>query len=424
MKKIILIISVSLLAIVIYAYDSSIETTGTEKEKNFLKELEKEYINEALELYQKNVEKKKAKGETVTQTKQDVTNKTKAKFNYDMEQIATRAKKLTDDVNFFGRVVDLSSNPIANVTIPFKLTHYNIFTNLKRSQYKCYSDENGYFEITDAKGLSLSFDKPIKECYEYVWDCRAANRYNFDSRPLHYPDPNKPVLFIMRKIPEKALMIKSTASPTINWLEQSVYSHQLGSSWEEKYFKEKGYFQEKITRIKFTAHPTSDENVYKITFELEPKGEFAWPNIETQKIIDKTSYYKLADRNSEIVNEAPLKGYQPEISVIFTNNTDTLKGLCFIKVPATKNITLYGKLIFRITNDADEPSPYINLRSTTYLNIEETRNLLYGDDLNYFEKLRIEEGEEKAKEYLEEKKKNSTLGRQKRKVADEYKLYK
>ena len=423
MKKII-IITVVLLISVIYAYDKSIETVGTEKEKNLKKNLKQEYIDDALKMYQESLAQKKAKGETINKTEQEVIDQAIARFDYRMKKFEKIIKKDTDDVNFFGRVVDQSTNPISNVIIPFSLYHYNIFTIAKDTFYKCESDENGYFEITDAKGLRLYFEKPLKEGYELTKDCRAASGYSYNSRPLHYPDPNKPVLFIMRKIPEKALMIKSTTDITIKTTKKPVYDPIIWWSWEKQYIKEKGYFSEKIPRLKFTCYPTTDANVYNIKFELEPNGEFARPNSETQKNIDKTSYYNLSNRKLEIVNEAPLRGYQPEFSVIFTNNTDTSKGLCFIKVPATKDITLYGKLIFRITNDADEPSPYINLRSTTYLNIEETRNLLFGDDLNYFEQLRIEEGEEKALESIEKIKRNRTLGRQKQKVADEYKLYK
>ncbi len=426
-KNILKTVSVVLLVCVTYAYDKSIETTGTERERNWEVIAEKKFITSEVEKYKRNTKKLKQQGKSVMETEEEFIDRSREMFRRSNNKLRNMMKNDVSDIKFYGRIVDQSTNPIPNILVPFSLEHYNIFTAYKVTKYKLYTDNNGCFEITDAKGLELSFDKPIKEGYELVVDCRADTSYEYNKtlakHNRHYPDPNKPVLFIMRKIPEKALMFKSTADISIKAFKNPIYDPIIWWEWKKTYIKGKGYFSKNMPQVKYTSYATSDENVYKITFELEPKGEFAWPNIETQKIIDKTSYYKLADRNSEVVKKAPLRGYQPEISVIFTNNTDTLKGLCFIKVPATKNITLYGKLIFRITNDADEPSPYINLRSTTYLNIEETRNLLYGDDLNYFEKLRIEEGEEKAKEYLEEKKKNSTLGRQKRKVADEYKLY-
>ncbi len=72
MKKIYLFLIIMLLAIITYAYDKSIETTGTEKEKNFLKDVEQEYIDSELKIYRKSVEQKKAKGKTINKTEQDV----------------------------------------------------------------------------------------------------------------------------------------------------------------------------------------------------------------------------------------------------------------------------------------------------------------------------------------------------------------
>jgi len=441
MKKIIL--TVVLIAIIVYAYDPSIETTGTEKEKNILKDLEQEHIDSELKIYRKSVEQKKAKGKTIDKTEQEVIDNAKASFNYKVKKTAEIIKKSTDDINFFGRVVNQSTNPIPNAIVPFKLSHYNIFTNLKRTKYKCYTDENGCFEITDARGLSLSFDKPIKDGYELTKNCRANYLYSYDRRPLHQPDPINPVLFIMRKVPEKALTFVVAGSDyiEIKTLNFPIYSRffrfkdynvdvekvKYRVDWRTRWFKEKGYFKIGSPKFKFTAFSTTDTNVYKITFELVPDGEFARCSEKTQKIINQV----ISDRwfpstlKKEIATEAPETGYQSEMSVIFTNNMKkTLKSLYFFKVQATENQTLYGKLIFKIRSKKNKTRPYIYISQECYLNVEGTRNLLYDSNLECFEKERIEKGETKALELMEVRKNRSSKEKEKQKILKEYKLYK
>lgn len=86
MKKFNLILTVVLLTIIVYAFDKSIETTGTQKEKDFKKNLKQKYIDEALKMYQESVKQKRAKGEAIDKTEEDVVNKAIERFNYRMQK--------------------------------------------------------------------------------------------------------------------------------------------------------------------------------------------------------------------------------------------------------------------------------------------------------------------------------------------------
>ena len=444
MKKIIL--TVVLIAIIVYAYDPSIETTGTEKEKNILKDLEQEHIDSELKIYRKSVEQKKAKGKTIDKTEQEVIDNAKANFNYKMKKIADLIKKSTTDINFFGRVVDQSTNPIPNAIVPFKLSHYNIFTNLKRTKYKCYTDENGCFEITDARGLSLSFDKPIKDGYELTKNCRANYLYSYDRRPLHQPDPINPVLFIMRKIPKKALMFYAHDNVKCKNYNSTIYFpiiQRMGGKTAQKWFDEKGYFQEEVLKpkgeniivvdrrmrlyktmnafaLKFTAYPTDDTNIIKFVFNLLPNGKFAIPTKD--------------DKFIETSLEAPESGYQPAVTILLTNNFKDIKRTLFLKVSAATNKTLYGKLTLAFkeiekkkkrkkTKYCYDNSPFnISVQYTMYLNVEGTRNLLYERELERHAKMRFEHDGKRMLKLIEKRKRETK--EEKKKKLERYKLYK
>lgn len=432
MKKFNLIFTVILLSIIIYAYDQSIEITGTEREKKAEKKAEDSFVNEEVERFKRQAEKKKAKGEPVEETEESVIEESQQMFRNRCQKLRDMIKKDVRDIRFYGRVVDQSTNPIPNALIPFSLTHYNIFTAYKETYFKIYTDDRGFFEITDAKGLKLSFEKPIKEGYEFAKDSRANKVYNYHLKRKHIPSPNNPVLFIMRKTPKKGLMIKVGSSfRTIKSLNCPVYSRFFADdrsfehlTWKGKWFKEKGYFQKEAPKFKITAYPTLDINVYKIKFELLPNGLFARPDEVTQKEIDKLDYDDLTRSNMEMIPEAPKTGYQSEISVLFTNDMiKPLKEVCFIKVLATKNITLYGKFLFKIINDKSEERPYIDIINKCYLNVVGTRNLLYDDYLNCFERERIKQGDIKAQKIIEERKKYSTKEEDKQMIFNHYKLY-
>ena len=454
MKKIILILTVVLIAIIAYAYDPSIETTATEKEKNLLKETEQKYVNDELEIYQKSVEQKKAKGKTIDKTEQEVINNATNMFESRMKKMDKMVKSNVADINFYGKVVDQSTNPISNALVPFTLYHYNIFTIKKATNYKCYTDENGYFEIIDARGLSLWFDKPIKDGYEFAPNCMADTLYNYVNRPIHHPDPNNPVLFFMKKIPKKALIFSFGASKKRhsfnNFYNDKLYSHIYTNSFSipnkttAKWFNEKGYFQGKKLKpqyrstetidnvlhnkpqhiqsdfaFEFAIYPTHDTNVIKVVFYLSPDASLTLP-IETKKIDGS-------------VKEAPKSGYQlSEVSLLLTNGFKHIGKTMFFKVSAATNKILYGRLLVTI-NELDKNSPrlyrsirrapfYISVGYNMDLNVEGTRNLLKDNERIYDEMLRLNYGETKVLENRERRKERKN--EEKNKVLKYYKLYK
>ena len=67
----------------------------------------------------------------------------------------------------------------------------------------------------------------------------ANTTYNYSDRPLHQPDPSNPVLFIIRKIPKKAIMFSGGHNSKIKRLSTSIYSSIISGMNGKKWFKEK-----------------------------------------------------------------------------------------------------------------------------------------------------------------------------------------
>ena len=454
MKKIIFIIPILLFAIIAYAYDPSIETTGTEKEKKSQTLAEQKIINRATNDFANMVKRKKKNNEPIEITKEDYIEKSVRNFRKNCQKMKDLIKNKSTNINFYGRVVDQSTNPIANALVPFTLYHYNIFTAYKNTFFKLYTDENGCFEIIDARGLDLSFDKPIKDGYEFAPNCMADTLYNYVNRPIHHPDPNNPVLFFMKKIPKKALIFSFGASKKRhsfnNFYNDKLYSHIYTNSFSipnkttAKWFNEKGYFQGKKLKpqyrstetidnvlhnkpqhiqsdfaFEFAIYPTHDTNVIKVVFYLSPDASLTLP-IETKKIDGS-------------VKEAPKSGYQlSEVSLLLTNGFKHIGKTMFFKVSAATNKILYGRLLVTI-NELDKNSPrlyrsirrapfYISVGYNMDLNVEGTRNLLKDNERIYDEMLRLNYGETKVLENRERRKERKN--EEKNKVLKYYKLYK
>ena len=458
MKKIIFIIPILLFAVIVYAYDPSIETTGTEKEKKSQTLAEQKIINRATNDFASMVKRKKKNNELIEVTKEDYIENAVRNFRKNCQKMKNLIKNESTNINFYGRVVDQSTNPIANVLIPFSLYHYNIYTARKVTFFRLYTDENGCFEIIDARGLSLSFDKPIKDGYEFAKDCKAATGYKYNRKYTpqyrHHPDPNNPVLFFMKKIPKKALIFSFGTSKKChsfnNFFNDKCYSHIYTNSFSipnrttAKWFNEKGYFQGKKLKpqyrstetidnallnkpqhiqsdfaFEFAIYPTPDTNVIKIVFYLSPDVSLTLPT-ETKKIDNP-------------IKEAPKTGYQlSEISLLFTNGFKHIGKTMFFKVSATTNKILYGRLSVTI-NESDKNSPrlyrsirrapfYISIGYNMDLNVEGTRNLLVDRERTNYEMRCIQKGEVEAREDMERGKKRKN--EEKNRVLKYYKLYK
>ncbi|MDE3100300.1 MAG: carboxypeptidase regulatory-like domain-containing protein [Verrucomicrobiota bacterium] len=99
-------------------------------------------------------------------------------------------------INFWGRVLDESNNPVTGASVHFM---WNDLSATGTSEADTESDRNGFFSLTGKKGKRL-YVTVAKNGYYTSSDSRGrAFEYAnpFDGR--FTPDPNNPVIFHLRK---------------------------------------------------------------------------------------------------------------------------------------------------------------------------------------------------------------------------------
>jgi hypothetical protein len=111
--------------------------------------------------------------------------KTKADLQYDGKQ----------PINFYGRVLDESNNPVSGASISFS------WRNLSPNEHdvSVASDGNGFFSLISQTGNRLEVTVG-KEGYYSSGNARySAYEYANPALGLFAPDPNNPVIFRLRK---------------------------------------------------------------------------------------------------------------------------------------------------------------------------------------------------------------------------------
>jgi hypothetical protein len=99
-------------------------------------------------------------------------------------------------INFYGRVVDESNEPVAGATVSFE---WNDLSPTGTSRDSTTSDSNGSFSLTNRRGKRLYVDVG-KEGYYSSGNARgAAFEYANPADGLFTPDPGNPVVFHLLK---------------------------------------------------------------------------------------------------------------------------------------------------------------------------------------------------------------------------------
>jgi hypothetical protein len=99
-------------------------------------------------------------------------------------------------VNFYGRVVDENNTPVADAGVHFE---WNDISEKGTSDADTVSDANGFFSLKDRRGKRLYVDVG-KAGYYSSGDARNATfEYANPADGLFTPDPNRPVVFHLRK---------------------------------------------------------------------------------------------------------------------------------------------------------------------------------------------------------------------------------
>jgi hypothetical protein len=151
-------------------------------------------------------------------------------------------KARTTPITFYGKVLDQNDTPVAYTEISGGMKTF--FPNpavffMGVSRYKTKTDKNGNFTVK-GKGKSISVSGLKCRGYEMIYD-DAIRSYDYALEPsdnpkmypIHHPDPEKPVVFRMRK-KEKAEVLISLR--TDGWFKTNgekyycnIYSGEIGN---------------------------------------------------------------------------------------------------------------------------------------------------------------------------------------------------
>lgn len=108
-------------------------------------------------------------------------------------------------INFYGRVLDDDAQPVANAAVSFS---WNSLSESGTSRATTESDEQGLFSLNGASGKRL-YVEVSKTGYYVSGTNRIAFEYANPFDGLFRPDPNRPVLFHLRKKGEGIDLITS-----------------------------------------------------------------------------------------------------------------------------------------------------------------------------------------------------------------------
>jgi len=141
-------------------------------------------------------------------------------------------------INFWGRVVDESNEPITTVSVHFVWNDTN-----GTSEADTTSDGNGFFSLTDRKGKGLSVSIG-KEGYYGTSSSRQSFEYANPANGLFTPDQMNPVVFHLRKkglgvdliVSQNGMSTFMKISPPANGspVFLDFFAHQVGNSGQLK----------------------------------------------------------------------------------------------------------------------------------------------------------------------------------------------
>jgi hypothetical protein len=223
-------------------------------------------------------------------------------------------------INFYGKVVDQSNQPVGGVEIVFQWTD---LSDNGTTEQTVLSSDDGRFNLTSVTGKNLGIIRMFKEGYYRV---RQGTQANFEYAAFfepnyHQPDASKPVVYRLRKAGEipKELVARETMmgiAPT----------------------GQPNYIDLRTTRKSGEAQA---DIAIRIT-RLAPKEQKRY---DWSASIEGVNGAGLIESDDEFMFEAPQDGYKPAYSYNFAEGSpywgNTLKRKYYIMA---KGGQVYGRL--------------------------------------------------------------------------------
>lgn len=234
------------------------------------------------------------------------------------EQLADqkKAKRMNEfsksrdvDMNFYGKVVDQSSSPVADAHVEIDINRYDssptyFFRGI--SHIDRATDKDGTFKINAIRGSNVFIKNISKKEYEFVYTMNPKCGFSYDKYlgNLHVPDPNKPVIFILRKKETEQTLI-SPIHITFAVKDKKNVGYNILNGYQVKDIETK-------PRYTIDNHNFGLESIeYDITFAVRDDG------INSKTLVIASPHGGIQFLKEKLYS-APINGYQPKIEITLT----------------------------------------------------------------------------------------------------------
>jgi hypothetical protein len=112
-------------------------------------------------------------------------------------------------IDFYGKVVDENSDPLAGADIRFSWNRLSISNTLETGQTAAASDENGLFSLEGQNGEGLDVRVTKSGYYNVRSNAMSFQFSQFSGMHVYVPDRISPVIFVLRKKGNGASLVTS-----------------------------------------------------------------------------------------------------------------------------------------------------------------------------------------------------------------------
>lgn len=323
------------------------------------------------------------------------------------EKIKAIAQSANQPHDFYGKVVDMDSNPLEGVEVEVNFTSVSEYGAIENKSLKISTGKNGEFKV-EFVGFQVRVKSLKKELYE-LSRVNEVFGVDYDVPKPFQTSKAKPLVFRLRKRLVPAYLIYQILDNTrisfiwdkekvggFELLWQSEWADENGvmrkstknrrhASFPKKYHKDliaKGIIQDPfmLNEVFMEGKPIEDNGDYEITFKVREEGAGV--------IV-----------SDELLYEAPADGYKPAASLAIHNvipkkSPHSVKYL-YVKGPE-------GKYYSRVNIEVRLNKESVDLSFARYTNPTSSRNLEYDSEYQRQERSRRYGIARKRREVMEE----------------------
>jgi|GEM_PF-5153527 len=285
------------------------------------------------------------------------------KATNETNQIDKLVKDFNVPIIFWGKVVDQNQRPLVGVKVSYSVRLMTIspakFPEYRSDFYETFTDNEGFFSITDKQGDSLNIEKLDMKGYQL--SSRAERSFAYAQSPVIFkPYSQYPIEFLMVNIQNKPLKFKR-------------FNVRMRMPFDET-----PVAINPTTGGRAANAPLKFSCLRELKSGAASKEGFAW---KCNLILEGGG---LLEMQPSAIYEAPDKGYESqrtfEMKADDSKWSDTLRRELYFKTAEN----LYGRLIVEIVMREDEPDAFVSVSG--FLNLHGLRDLDLGSSYHIIDR--------------------------------------